>query len=144
MEKPLRRRVYLFITRESGPFGQVLILVPSDPRREAETPGGTIEDGESPASAALREAEEETGLGSFAIPVLLAEDDHENRDERLRRFFFHLPALGPTVDVWTQRDGDGGAENSLRWIDLPEASGLHPHFRAYLERVRVAPPSEGA
>lgn len=105
-----------------------------------ETPGGTIEPGEEAALAALREAEEETGLTALGTPELLAEDDWENRDELLRRYFFRIPVLGSTEDEWVHNDVaegvDFGVAFRLRWVDLPKAEGLDDHFRAYLERVQ--------
>lgn len=147
MTKPLRRRVYLFLTRPHGPQGQILVRSRLKPRAGSgfgsgvETPGGTVEPGEDPATAALREASEETGLTLFGEPDLLVEDDWENPDERLRRFFFQLPVIEPTGDEWTHRDEaervDHGVAFVLRWVDLPSAEGLDPHFRAYLDRVHV-------
>ena len=143
--KPSRRRVYLFMTRQNGEAVQVLVFSHSDPSLWAgvQTPGGTVELHESPLQAALREANEETGLTLFGTAGLLVEDDFENDEEVLRRFFFHLPVLEATSDAWTHRvygeGADGGMEFDLRWVDLPEAPGLAPHFRAYIELVRVSP-----
>ena len=104
-----------------------------------QTPGGTVDAGESPTEAALREAEEETGLTGFGPLRLLAEDGFENDEERLGRSFFQLPVLQPTPDAWTHRvqggGVDGGIDFDLRWVDLPEAEGLDEHFRAYLDCV---------
>lgn len=145
IEKPTRRRVYLFITRQMEKTVQVLVFSHSDPHLWAgvQTPGGTVEPGESPSRAALREAEEETGLTLFGTPTLLVEDDHEINDERLRRFFFHLPVRQQTADAWTHQVSgagtDEGVEFALRWVDLPDAGDLDPHFRAHLELVPVSP-----
>ena len=104
-----------------------------------QTPGGTVDAGETPAEAALREAEEETGLMGFGPLRLLAEDEFDNDDERLGRSFFQLPVLQPTPDAWTHRvqggGVDGGIDFELRWADLPGAGDLDDHFRAYLDRV---------
>ena len=151
MSKPSRQRVYLFLTRPNGAEGQIVVRSGVQPRAGdgfgsgCETPGGTVEPGESPHAAALREAWEETGLIHLGEPELLASDEFENEDERLRRFFFQVPVLQETSDEWVHADEaegvDQGVEFRLRWVDLPAAGGLDEHFRAYIERVR---PSLGA
>ena len=140
-DKHRRHRVYLFLTRSNGDSPQVLVFDETSSDGQVQTPGGTVEPGEEPSAAALREAWEETGLTEFGTPRLLAEDDHENQDERLRRYFYHLPVLGSTPDAWdhwSREEGvEGGVTFRLRWIDLPEAPGLHPHFRTYLDRLNL-------
>ena len=137
--KPTRERVYLFITRSHHVVDQILVLQHTDPDLwcGVQTPGGTIEKGESPESAALREAVEETGLTHVGTPILLAQDSYENDDEILQRHFFRLPTSEVTQDEWVHRvygDGvDSGMEFRLRWVDLPHAEDLAPHFRAYME-----------
>lgn len=141
MPKPFRRRAYLFVTRRREGVGQALVFSHASDRILAgvQTPGGTVDAGETPAEAALREVEEETGLTAFGPLRLLAEDEFENEQERLGRSFFQLPALEPTPDAWTHRVGggglDGGIDFELRWADLPEAGDLDDHFRAYLDLV---------
>ena len=145
MPKPFRRRVYLFLTRNEGAARQILVRSRVVPRSGSglgsgvETPGGTVEPGEEPADAASREAREETGLTRFGTPRLLAEDDWEGSDERLRRFFFQVPVVEATAGRWTHHDEAEGVDHGvaflLRWVDLPGAGDLDPHFRAYVERV---------
>ena len=143
MAKPFRRRVYLFMTRRREDVGQVLVFAHGSDRILAgiQTPGGTVEPGESPSEAALREAVEETGFTEFGPPRLLAEDRYESADETLERHFFQLPVLQRTPDAWTHRvqggGVDGGIDFDLRWADLPGAGDLDDHFRAYLDRVRI-------
>jgi 8-oxo-dGTP pyrophosphatase MutT (NUDIX family) len=143
MVKPTRRRVYLFMTRPNGGAGQILVFSHASPNLwcGVQTPGGTVEAGETPYEAALREAQEETGLTEFGSLRLLAEDDHENADERLRRYFFQLPVHEKTSSEWThcvQGEGvDGGIDFRLYWVDLPGAGGLAEHFHAYKERIMV-------
>ena len=58
----MRHRVFTYITRAD----QLLVLEYVNGRyREPHIPGGTVEANESPAVAALREAQEETGLSAL-------------------------------------------------------------------------------
>ncbi len=140
--KPTRRRVYLFITRQRGSVTQFLIFSHADPTLwdGVQTPGGTVEPGETPTEAALREAAEETGLTQFETePILIAEDTYENDDEILSRYFFQLKTACPTQDTWTHLvhgEGiDGGLDFFLRWVTLANPEDLSPHFHAYMDRI---------
>lgn len=141
MAKPNRRRVYLFITRRHLGRTQLLAFSHIDIGVWAgiQTPGGTMEPGESPAESALREATEETGLTGFGAPTLLAEDVYENDDEILHRFFFHLPCHQDTDENWDHVVDGIGIDTGMRfrcmWLDMPEVQGLDAHFRAYLDLV---------
>jgi len=57
------RKVTAFVTRKSGGGEDVLLIETS--HAGVQFPAGTVEDGEDPESAALREACEETGLAAF-------------------------------------------------------------------------------
>jgi 8-oxo-dGTP pyrophosphatase MutT (NUDIX family) len=61
-------KVTSFIVHERA---HVLLL--RHPNAGIQFPAGTIEDGETPATAALREAREETGLADFGAPVAAGE-----------------------------------------------------------------------
>ena len=65
-------------------------------------PAGTIEPGEAPAAAALREAEEETGLSGFRVLRKLGAYTHrsQGRPEDHRRHDFHLAAPEGTPERW--------------------------------------------
>ena len=58
----MRNRVFLYITQ-----GEKLLVLDylDHSYLEPQVPGGTIEPGESPEEAALREAREETGLVAY-------------------------------------------------------------------------------
>lgn len=63
-------KVTLFITRPSPTGGQLLLI--RHPYAGIQIPAGTVEAGENPASAALREVREETGLTEFCEVQFLA------------------------------------------------------------------------
>lgn len=65
IREPTLEKVTVFITRP-GVHGPELLLI-RHPHAGLQLPAGTVEPGESPADAALREAWEETGLADLGI-----------------------------------------------------------------------------
>ena len=60
----MRHRVFTYITRAH----ELLVLDHVDHRYlDPQIPGGTIEENETPEAAAIREAQEETGLKSLEV-----------------------------------------------------------------------------
>ncbi len=107
-------KVTVFIMRPS-PRGDELLLF-EHPHAGIQIPAGTMEPGEPPAQAALREANEETGLAELTISRFLGE--HEYRclpDERymLRR-----------STVYSRPD-----PASFDWAVLPRAAYVKLHRR---------------
>ncbi len=134
-----RRRAYLYITRQNGSGDKLLVFRHPSPEAGVQTPGGTIQQDETPTDGALREALEETGLSDFSEVRLLVRDEFEGFDEKLERYFFQLKALSATPDSWGHMVSAGEADQGLvynyYWVGLPEAEGLSEHFRAYLHLV---------
>ncbi len=133
----MRRRAFVYITRESPEGRQLLVFthrVPEAP--DVQVPGGTIEPDETPIEGALREAREETGLAQFGPPRLLAEDVWHGPDETVECHFVHLPLAQPALDAWehvvTAGELDQGLVFSLFWTTLPDTSGLWPHMAKYV------------
>ena len=73
-------------------------------REAIQVPAGTIEPGENPQDAAMREAKVETGLTGLRCEQFLARDTRDmrdcGRDEVQHRWFFHLSVEGPTEETW--------------------------------------------
>ena len=116
-----------YITRD----GRVLVFEhPGAPEAGIQVPAGTIEPGEDPARAALREAAEESGLRGetpdsvprFNLPYQFVLSGHDlpvylslrrklgvvdydlrpyGRAETHRRHFFHLEVSGELPESWT-------------------------------------------
>ncbi|TWE11304.1 NUDIX hydrolase [Rudaeicoccus suwonensis] len=87
-----------------------------------QVPAGTIEAGECPEAAALREAREETGMTDLRIVRKLGESDYDltpYRHEVAHRHFFELTSDTPTAANWTWQEPD------------PEDGGDGPTFRCY-------------
>lgn len=101
------------------------------PEAGVQVPAGTIAPGETAAAAVLREAEEETGLGSFLVPRFLGLQEFDARpfgkEEIHQRHFFHLQARGPVQESWRhyERDPSDGSGRAiafdLYWLPLQEA-----------------------
>jgi 8-oxo-dGTP pyrophosphatase MutT (NUDIX family) len=98
-ERPLIGKVVCYVTR-----GEDLLVFVHRPEGGAgvQVPAGTIEPGEAPEAAALREAEEETGLSGFRVLRRLGEYTHrsEGRPEDHRRHVFHLAAPEGAPERW--------------------------------------------
>jgi 8-oxo-dGTP pyrophosphatase MutT (NUDIX family) len=60
-------KVTSFIVR-AGEHGRPEVLLIAHPNAGIQAPAGTVEDGETPEAAALRETGEETGLDGFGAP----------------------------------------------------------------------------
>ena len=128
------RKAFAYITHRA-PAGERLLIFshPRSPAAGLQVPAGTVQDGESPAAAALREAEEETGLGGLVLVGFLGEQLRDmadrGRTEVHHRFFFHLRYDGDPPDVWRHTEafpsGQGSAPTvrplfELFWVPLPD------------------------
>ena len=108
----IRHRAYAYITN-----GRRLLLFthPESPGAGVQVPAGTIEPGESPKHAVMREAREETGLAGLKYERLLAQDTRDMRDygldERQYRWFFHLTLEGRPKQSW--RHGEVAEDGSV-------------------------------
>jgi 8-oxo-dGTP pyrophosphatase MutT (NUDIX family) len=94
-------------------------------------PSGTVEEGEAPGDAVLREAQEETGLVGLEIRSYLG-----SRDYDMSRFgapgvqrwqFYHLEFRGEAPERWRHcelhpSDGSPGPiEFELSWVSFPDS-----------------------
>lgn len=100
-------RAACVITRSSGSTEEVLILQESQPGRW-DIPGGSIDPGELPAQAAIRETLEETGLKVVAIEHFFLSEQTE---------IFKCTAIGHA------QSPDNGDTFSVHYEDL---SSLEP------------------
>ena len=129
----MRHRVFTYITRNR----QLLLLDHADHRYlDPQIPGGTIEHGEDPQTAALREAREETGLKHLRCESLLGSFERNladiGRDETIVAWYFHLRTDEVTPTKWRHleqdpSEGEGPIEFELYWApvdDLPKLGGI--------------------
>ncbi len=89
MTRNVLEKVTAFVTR-SGPTGQELLLF-RHPHAGIQLPAGTVEEGETPEQAVLREAMEETGLSNLRLGSLLG------RHEQALPENFHAVLRSTTV-----------------------------------------------
>ena len=119
-----KNKVYCYITQGD----RLLVFRHVDfPEAGIQVPGGTIEPGEAPEMAALREAEEETGLRNLSLVGLFREVERDmsdfGRDEIQHRSFYHLLCEAETPAVWRHdetisSEGDGPIRFELTWASL--------------------------
>ncbi|ADB34941.1 NUDIX hydrolase [Kribbella flavida DSM 17836] len=130
---PVVRKAAAFVTRGD----QLLVFrKPFHPGTGTQVPAGSVEPGEDPAAAAVREAEEETGQTGFTLLALL---DHRlndmrryHRHELHDRWCYHLTA--PDLpDTWRHGESDPSSgpprfiPYDFFWLPLTEATN---HLRA--------------
>ncbi|WP_417382319.1 NUDIX hydrolase [Gimesia sp.] len=114
-------------------------------REAPQIPGGTIEPGETPEAAALREAREETGLSDFSSPALIARQKMDlepfGKQEVIDAWFYHLQYEGERKKRWRhaeQTPGDGSLQPilfELYWVPLRGKVSLNGADGLYLERI---------
>ena len=137
----LRHRVFTYITRAD----QLLILEYVDGSYlQPQIPGGTVKSDESPEQAALREAEEETGLTALQLVKYLGSFERDltdiGRDETIVAWFFHLQTHEMTPETWRHfecdsSEGFGPIEFALSWAplsNLPKLGGIDEAMLAEL------------
>ena len=97
----IRHRAYAYITNGSR---LLLFTHPKSPEAGIQVPAGTIEPGEDPQDAVMREATEETGLTELRYEQFLAQDTRDmrdcGRDELQYRWFFHLCCTRAILASW--------------------------------------------
>lgn len=122
---PVRRKAFAYIT--SG--ARLLVFThPDFPEAGIQVPAGTMDPGENPADAALREATEETGLTDLQVKRWIGRALFDarpyGRNEFNDRWFFHLECGGVPPETWEHGElfpSDGSPGPILFrffWVDL--------------------------
>ena len=123
-ERPVIRKVVCYVTR-----GRALLVFRQrdDPEAGLQVPAGTVNPGERPDAAALREAEEETGLAGFRVVRKLGEYvylfDDPPRHEVHERHVFHLSAP-PNVPGRWRHFAEDAYWFMFEWVPLDVDPGL--------------------
>ncbi len=103
--KQVKHKVFAYITNR-----QCLLLFRHvyAPEAGIQVPAGTIDAGESPEEAVLREAFEETGLQGLTLDCFLGEQERDMvdfvPDEINHRYFYHLRCAGNPPDSWQHEE----------------------------------------
>lgn len=124
----MKRKAFAYITQGD----RLLVFRHLDfPEAGIQVPGGTVKEDESPAEAARREAEEESGLSGLVVAAYLGEQVRDMRDyglaETHHRFFYHLLCAGGAPERWQHNETDpsDGSPEPIRleffWAALPDA-----------------------
>jgi 8-oxo-dGTP pyrophosphatase MutT (NUDIX family) len=122
----VRHRAYAYITH-----GRRLLIFRHVHAPEAglQVPAGTIEPGERPADAVMREAREETGLVELELVRFLGRDERDMSDcgvaELQHRWFFHLRCVsGDPPVTWRHAETSNGTREPIwfefSWAVLPD------------------------
>ena len=139
--------------------GRLLVFTHDDVPIEVtgvQVPAGTVEPGEAPAEAAVREVFEETGLKTRVVRELGTElyDVRPAKEERHERHFFQLaPVVDSVPERWQageEHPSKGQAQRwTCWWAPLEHGHVLCAGFGALLGRVvadaeRAAEPQDSA
>jgi|GEM_PF-500113 len=153
MSLPVRQKVLAYLVRFPEGVPQVAVFDHVDaPEAGTQVPAGTLEEGESPEAACLREVAEESGVTSARVLRFVGTYDytHRARRELHRRHVFLLSAPGDLPDTWTHSVTGPGEDRGMpfRYFWLPPEEALarlageqgaylqdavmRPHFRSAL------------
>ncbi|MGF2948605.1 NUDIX hydrolase [Microbacterium alcoholitolerans] len=134
----VRNRQLLVFTHDAIPLEVAGVQVPA----------GTIEQGEAPEAAVVREVLEETGLAARVTAALGVEryDVWPSKPETHERHFFQLSPLEDSLlERWTAGEGvpsDGGEVQkwTCYWMPLEQAHVLCAGFGARLGEIVLEEP----
>jgi len=145
--RPFRHCVGIFLINSEG---KIFVGARNDlPGDHWQMPQGGIDDGETPAMAALRELEEEIGTDKaeiisayenwiyYRLPPELSKIAWNGRFQGQKQKWFALRFLGSDVDINIETDHP--EFRAWKWIDLDQLSNTTVEFkRAAYEEIRAA------
>ena len=126
--------LYLVIKRSAVKRGQANVYP-----KYWDIPGGSVEEGELPRAAAVRECLEETGLKSHLVEVIHEDSQY---DEEKKTVFTRLVYRASIIDDTVTIKLDPEEHSAFRWIrDLAELSGeqIVPYVSEIMAKERQKP-----
>ncbi|HWI63289.1 MAG TPA: NUDIX domain-containing protein [Symbiobacteriaceae bacterium] len=125
----MRQKVQAYITRETPSGLQLLVFEHADfPDAGIQVPAGSIDPGETPDHAVLRETLEEAGLTDVTIIKYVGCFPWFYPAQQVihQRHVYHLAVTKPVPDRWEQVVSGGVEDKGMRficyWMDLPSAA----------------------
>ena len=149
-----REKVVAYITHTDPDSGMHRLLVfthPLSPEAGIQVPAGTMDPGELPEVAVLREAYEETGLTDLEIVRFLGERTIDvrpwSKDEFHHRHFFHLLVRNTPPETWIHHETDPSdlpghppIPFAFYWVPLPDGvPDLIGEQGALLSEIALSP-----
>lgn len=139
MAPPLRsvEKAYAYVTRPET--DEILVFSHPDPVAGIQIPKGTVDPGERPRAAVIRELREESGLDAPQSVEHVVSDTwpHPTKPKVYRRHFFHL-VVAEERDAWHHTVTGGGEDDGMTfsyfWADPAEVE-LVADMDDYLHRV---------
>jgi 8-oxo-dGTP diphosphatase len=134
-------KVLAYITRERT--GRVELLVftqPAAPEAGVQVPAGTVDPGETPEQAVLREVLEESGLTGVMLAAHLRSVQRRSPSHLELRHVFHLELQADAPERW-DHVVTGGAEDrglvfSYYWLELQAAAEALDWMAEWLPLLR--------
>jgi 8-oxo-dGTP pyrophosphatase MutT (NUDIX family) len=129
-------KVAAIVLREGRAGAEVLVF--DHPLEEGgfmvQVPAGTIEPGEAPDVAVMRELLEETGVNGGLVALADVQDE-EWEGEKRRRWVYLLHPLESTMDAWDY-ECDCGAPIVCHWLPFEQAEIVAVQ-QAWLQAARA-------
>ena len=124
----------------------LVFLHPLHPEVGLQVPAGTVEPGESPETALLRELREETGLSAFGEPAYLGAASVDmaqfGHAESHRRHFYRVPLAQEAPERWRHLETSGGTAPAelfeFFWVPLAPVPVLAADQGVLLDALRAS------